>query len=395
MRRDSIVDSVVFLPDEVPTLERYLRDYETLLASQTDLFISDTTMRRILGRVAPRQFLEMNVRKISVRLSTGSVKTGIPLVATNDNLLITEGESFDPVVDLQQGRFTCIPVTLIENLTPDVGKASPRWFVVRGDYTLFQTAARLANMTLSYEQNFPPEFEDCITAANSEQLVYAQSSKVCPRSTSPYVTAFSGVISTMLRPEAVVELPSVSRFRTVAVNFQQLSFSSGIEASMYVSELHDIGLRAMLVVQPPTVHDSAAQNSLGMDAYSVHVLGTWHIVPSDIIGYNSVGLSATLGVGPSFLSYRGRTYRDARNLTTSGSGLALDVALSLSLQVPISTSFIIGLRGCSMYQHGLGHYVESVVDEMPYAKPWEAFFSIPRQFAVFAGAQLYLTYAID
>ncbi|MBU3679342.1 MAG: hypothetical protein FGM32_07020 [Candidatus Kapabacteria bacterium] len=392
MRRDSIVDSVVFSPDEVSTLERYLRDYERLLSSQVDLFVSDSNMRRILNRVAPRQFLEMNVRQISFRLSNGSVVTGIPLVATNDDLLVSEGETFDPATDLQQRKFTCLPVTLIENITPDIGAASPRWLNVRGDFTLFRTAARLADLRFAYLQNIPPEFEGCITSVKDENLEYANELKVLPRSTSPYATAFSGVISTMLSPDAVVELPYGSRYRNSALQFQPLSFSTGIEASMYISELHDIGLRAMLVAQPPTVQDSVPQNSLGMDAYSLHVMGTWHIAPLDSVGYNTIGLSATIGAGPSFLSYRGRTYRDAKNLTTSGTGLALDVDLSVSLQVLIFKSLIIGLRGYSMYQQGLRYSVESILDERPNQMPWEAVISIPQHSALFGGVQLCLTY---
>ena len=394
MRRDSIVDSVVFSADEVPTLERYLRDYEKLLASKTDLFVSDTGMRRILGRVAPRQFADINVLRVSVRLSSGSVKTGVPMVATQDNLLIAEGEAYDPAVDLPQQKFTCIPVTLIEDLTPDVGAISPRWFKVRGDHTYFNTAVRLSGITFAYMQSFPPEFEACINPVTDNELKYADVSKVCPRSADAYVTAFSGVVASVMRPDAFAELPFGSRFRRPSLDYQPVSFTSGVEASMYVSELHDIGFRAMLVAQPPTVQDSTVQNSLGMDAYSFHLLGTWHITPLDAIGFNTVGVSATLGVGPSILSYRARTYRDAVNLTTSGSGLTLDFALSVNMQVWISKSFTVGLRGYSMYQHGLSNSIESIVDERPNQMPWEVLFIVSQQSAAFFGAQLFVSYSL-
>jgi hypothetical protein len=395
MRRNVVVDSVVFSPSEVPILERYLREYEQLLTSEKDLFINDTAMRRILGRVKPRQFFDTSVKAISVRLTTGTVLTGIPLAVSEDDLLLSNGTSFTPEVDVQKGTFTCVPASIIETMTGDVGVDSPEWYIVRGDVARFRTALVLSCPTRAYAAGLPPEASSCIDAIKDDLFDGAPLWQVCPRTTSWIFSGFGGFVSTVMDPTATVKRSLGGSTVTDTLRVQPTTYSFGAEAVYPVGALFDLGVRGMIQAQPSTVDDQSLQNSLGFDEYALQLIGTWHIIPIDVVGYNEIGLSTTLAVGPSLLNYRGRTYRTDVNLTTTGSGLAIDVAWSVQAMVSLSRSLSVGVRGIATYQHGLSASIDSITVEERFGKPWVATFEIPDQSAAFVGGHIVLTYALD
>ncbi|MBK7033070.1 MAG: hypothetical protein IPH49_07375 [Ignavibacteria bacterium] len=106
MRNGLDVDTITFTSDEIPILERYLNDYEKLLASKTDAFVNDSALRRILGRVVPVRYFNSRVKPVSVRTMNGVIKTGIPLIASDDCLLLSDSSVFVPQqAHLKRSRF--------------------------------------------------------------------------------------------------------------------------------------------------------------------------------------------------------------------------------------------------------------------------------------------------
>lgn len=396
MRRDTIVDSVVFAPDEVPHLERYLRDYELLLSNEKDVFISDTTLSRLLDRLAPRQFYLPGTRSLAIRLSNGTVKTGVPLAATNNKILISNDSVYRPERDLAAKNFTCIPVSLIETMTSDIDVDRQRWFVVRGDGARFRSALLLACSTTTYVYAIPPEAFDCVPEFSGNVTFAAPISDVAPRSTNWSISGFAGVLSTQSGPEArVTRSFSATNVQRSSLLIQPLTYSSGVEAAMPVSKPFDVGLRMTVNAQPSTINDSTRQHSLGFDSYGLQLLGTWQIAPIDVVGYSKIGVSTTLAVGPTLLAYRGRTVIESRNRTTTGTGVAIDATWSMQLMYALSTNLACGVRGFLSYQLGLSSTIDEIIVPTTTSRPWVASFSITNQTAAFAGIHCVFAYTFE
>lgn len=394
IRRDSIVDSVSFTADEVPALERYLRDYEKLLSSEKDIFLNDSSLTRLLTRCSPRQFFDSTAKPVSIRLSTGTVKTGIPLAVTDDNILLSNGLTFAPEVDVLSGSFVCIPASIIETMTPDVDNVSPRLFSVKGDASQFRTALRLSCPVRSYAAGVPPEAQSCVSQVPIELGEGAPLYRVMPRAMKWSITGFGGLASTRLEPLARVQLPFgiLSYYDTLTV--QEVTNSFGAELMHPVSALFDLGVRGLIQVQPSTVDDDVPQHSLGYDEYSLQFLATLHLLQIDNIGYSPFGLSTSLGVGPSYLNYRGRTHRNGRNLTTTGSGIAVNVSWNVQAMVALTRALSIGARAQVMYQQGLSFSMEDIVWQQEFSRPWVASFSMVQQTSAQFGLFFVATYTL-
>lgn len=396
MRRDTIVDSVVFAPDEVPNLERYLQDYELLLSSENDLFISDTTLSRLLDRLAPRQFYVPGTKVLAIRLSNGSVKTGVPLAATENKIFISNDSVYRPERDLSAKNFTCIPVSLIETMTSDIGVDRQRWYVVRGDGARFRSALLLACSTTAYVYAMPPEAIDCVPEFSGNVTFAAPISHVAPRSTNWSISGFAGVLFTQSGPGArVTRSFGVANVQWNALLLQPLTYSSGIEAALPISKPFDVGLRMTANVQPSTINDSTRQHSLGFDSYGLQLLGAWQIAPIDMVGYSKIGVSTTLAVGPSLLAYRGRTVIESKNRTTTGTGVAIDATWSMQLMYALSKNLACGVRGFLSYQLGLSSSIDDITVPTTTSRSWVASFSITNQTATFAGIQCTLSYTFE
>lgn len=387
------VDSVSFSQDEIPILERYLREYESMLSQKADVFIVDTAMRRILGRVAPRQFYNPRVNPISVRLTDGSVKTGIPLVATDNQLLLSDSIVFIPHEHLSKGLFSCIPTAIIDALTDDVGLETQRWYRVDGDVMQFRSAINLACPRRSYEIAIPPEFQSCVPGPQDTFESGAPLSLVCPRRKGWSFAGYGGFLTTMIAPQSVV-LTSTDGSIGNSLRFQQTTYSFGVDASIAANSSFDIGIRGTINAQPPTIDDPSLQNSLGMDEYLLQFLGTWHVLAIDDIGYRKLGISTTIGLGPAFLWYRTRTFRDVTNLTSTGSGFAFDASFNLQMMYAVSQAVAIGFRGTATYQLGLSASFNDVVWPEEGSEPWVASFTMVDQTAAFLGAHVVVTYTL-
>ncbi|MBK6291052.1 MAG: hypothetical protein IPF59_04735 [Ignavibacteria bacterium] len=393
MRNGLDVDTITFTSDEIPILERYLNDYEKLLASKTDAFVNDSALRRILGRVVPVRYFNSRVKPVSVRTMNGVIKTGIPLIASDDCLLLSDSSVFSPQLHLQTKAFTCIPSAQIETLSKDASSGSPIWYRVEGNVQQFRTAVELTCPERAYLFGIPPEFVSCIAEPQEELGPGASYAIVCPRRTGSSFAAFGGFLSTRKAPEAVVKSSSNGSNGT-PLTFQPLMYSFGLDASIAMGPSFDVGLRGTISAQPPTIDDLTLQNSLGMDEYLLQVLGTWHILALDDIGFRTFGVTTTLGLGPSFLSYRTRTYVDSTNVTSTGSGIAIDATWNLQVMCAISRSIAFGIRGTATYQLGLTSDFDDIKGHDGLGLEWMASFNISDQSAAYLGAQLVVSYTL-
>lgn len=395
-RRDSVVDTITFLADEIPALERYFANYERTLTGGRAAFVQDRETQPLLTRLFPYQHHQSGVQPVSLRLMDGSIKTGVPLAATDENLLLSTGSSFSPEADLHESVLDCIPVTDIDIVTADVGHKSPRWFLVRGDYNKFRTSIGIICPTRVYARCVPPEAEKCMPLIMDDLGQGVPLHVVCPRSVTMSISAFSGIVASVYGPDASVVLREAGRDRINNLSIQPITYSSGIEVSFFVSQLFDLGLRGLVQVQPSTTLDATPQHSLGFDSYSLQCLGTWHIIHIDSAGYNSVGVSTTFALGGSLIDYRARTHVDSRNLTTIGTGLAFDLAWNTDVTFAVSRSFAVGVRGFVMFQHGLEYSINGIVHHhQPFEPPVLARFAMPWQSAPYLGAQVFATFTID
>lgn len=393
IRNGVAVDTTSFTEDELPILERYLRDYETLLSSKTDAFINDTAMRRILGRVSPRRCHNPEIRPITVRLLNGNTRTGIPLATSDDDLLISDSLTFSPLVHLPSKSFTCIHTSLIESITDDVSSESPIWYRVDGNVLQYRSAMELACPERAYVAGIPPEFAVCIKDLQDVLGPGASLALVCPRRKGWSFAGHAGFLSTKKKPTAEVK-NTYSGPDGSPLQFQSLTYSFGLDASVAIGTFFDLGLRGTLNAQPSTIDDDLLQNSLGMDEFLLQVLGTWHILAIDEVGYRKLGVSTTLGVGPSYQSFRTRTYRNIYNLTSTGSGLAVDATWNLQLMYSVSRAITVGLRGTATYQYGLSSSFDDIVWPNVSGSPWTAVFSMTDQSASYLGVQLVVAYTL-
>jgi hypothetical protein len=394
MRDDSLVYSVKFTADEVPILERYLRDYERMLLSEVDLFIGDTGIRKILIRVAPEQHYYRIVPRVSVQLSNGTITTGVPLAATDERLILSKGSSFDPLTDLRSDGYHCIPVALITGITSDVDELSPRWLVVQGDVRRFRTAIRVISPDRVYMTSVPPEVETCASNLLNDEVDGAPLNMVLPRSNVRTLAAFGGFVESVLRPTALVVRSAGGTSSESELSYQPKVFSSGVEYSVFVSQFYDLGVRAVIHAQPSTIGDSSQQNSLGADSYSLHLTGTWNAVPIDSVGFNRVGLSTTFAVGSSFVDYRARTFFRNRNLTSTGFGITLDAALNASLTVALTRSFAVGVRCFAWGQYGIYSAIDSITHNVPFDSPHRFSFNVDGMSVISVGAHLFASYVL-
>lgn len=391
MRNGLDVDTLAFTAEEIPTLERYLMYYEKLLASKTDAFINDSLMIRILGRVSPKRSFNPRVKPVSVRLFDGTIKTGIPLLASDDNLLLSDSLVFTPQTDLQSKAFTCISTGQIESLTGDVGSTSSNWYRVDGNVSLYRYAVDVTCPQRAYTNGAPPELIVCVKEPKDDLGPGTAFEIVHTRRMGWSFAGFGGFLSTRKEPTATVTTsgdgPSGSR-----LVFQPMTYSFGLDASIAIEPSFDVGLRATINAQPPTIDDLTLQNSLGMDEFLIQLLGTWQILAIDDVGLRKLGVTTTIGLGPSLLWYRTRTYLDTTNLTSTGNGLALDATWNLQVMYAVSQSIAVGIRGTATYQFGLSSSFDEITWKNNIGLDWSASFSMSEHSAVFLGAQIVASY---
>ncbi|MBP6510702.1 MAG: hypothetical protein KA339_09090, partial [Candidatus Kapabacteria bacterium] len=239
----------------------------------------------------------------------------------------------------------------------------------------------------------PPEFESCVKTPMDTFGLGAPFSVICPRRMGWSVTGSGGFLQTAKEPVANV-VTSINDPDGEPLKFQPITYSFGIDASIPVSASNDIGIRGSINAQPSTIDDASMQNSLGMDQYQIQVIGTWHLLAIDDIGYNKFGMSTTFALGPSFLWYRTRTYNDFANFTSTGTGLAIDASLNIQMMYSISRAVAVGFRGTASYQLGISSSLSDITWPEPDGNQWTATFSISDQSAAYLGAQLVVSYTL-
>ncbi|MEY3386005.1 MAG: hypothetical protein RIR53_816 [Bacteroidota bacterium] len=242
MRDDTVVYTVKFSPDEVPILNRYIRDYEQLLDGENDMFVGDKQLRKILDRVSPTQIYRQPVPLISVRLTDGSVRTGVPLAVSDESLLLSSDSTFVPQTDLQARAFVCIPVAQIVNVSRVIEGEPPGWMFIDGEIPKFRTAIRIVSEARVYMWYVPPEIESCISVLLDDSNDGAPRSSVCPRSNVWTLTVFGGAMASITRSSASAVQSSRGLITDIDLSYQPVTYSTGIELSRFIVSPSILGL---------------------------------------------------------------------------------------------------------------------------------------------------------
>ena len=280
----------------------------------------------------------------------------------------------------------------IANVSSVIEDEPPVWFLIDGEIPKFRTAIRIVSEARVYMWYVPPEIESCISVLLDDSNDGAPRYSVCPRSNVWTLTIFSGAVASMTKPSISAVQSARGLVSDIDLSYQPLVYSTGIELSRFMSQLFDVGARLLVQAQPPTINDSSQQNSFGSDSYTLQILGTWHLVPIDSIGYNRIGLSTTIALGSSYVDYRARTFLAERNFTSFGPGVTFDASLNVSASIALSRSFVVGIRGFGMYQLGLYDSIASITHNVPF-QSMRYSFSVGRASFLMCGAHLFTSYS--